>query len=203
MAERQVEGFILAGGESSRMGRDKALLELEGIPLIVRAARLMESVVGAPTVVGDREEFRVLGLRTIADDAPGAGPLGGIATALRAARAPWSLIIACDLPYLTQAWLEFVTGRAAESKEDVVMPMNERGAEPLCAVYNKRAEKIIREALARGTRKITDALEGARIEAIEPREWKAFDSEGVLFKNMNSPGDYEESKARLGGPTRK
>lgn len=83
------------------------------------------------------------------------------------------------------------------------MPMNERGAEPLCAVYNKRAEKVIRDALAQGTRKITDALAGARIEAIEPREWKAFDSEGVLFKNMNSPTDYDESKARLGGPSRK
>jgi molybdenum cofactor guanylyltransferase len=203
MAEKQVEGFILAGGESSRMGRDKALLELDGTPLIVRAARLLESVVGAPTVVGYREEFRALGLRTIADDAPGAGPLGGIATALHEALAPWSLIVACDLPYLTQAWLEFLTGRAVESQSDVVMPMNKRGAEPLCAVYNKRAEKIIQEALTWGTRKITDALADARIEAIEPSEWKAFDSDGVLFKNMNSPTDYEESKARLGGPSRK
>jgi molybdenum cofactor guanylyltransferase len=196
-----VEGFILAGGESSRMGRDKALLELNGEPLIVRAARLLETVVGAPTVVGYREEFRALGLRAIADDAPGAGPLGGIATALHAARASWSLVVACDLPYLTQAWLEFLTGRAVESQADVLMPMNERGAEPLCAMYNKSAEARIREALARGTRKITDALAGARIETIEPREWKAFDSEGILFKNMNSPGDYEESKARLGGPS--
>jgi len=193
----------LAGGESSRMGRDKALLELQGIPLIVRAARLLETVVGVPTVVGYREDFHALGLRTIADDAPCAGPLGGIATALHAAHAPWSLIIACDLPYLTQAWLEFLASRAKDSKADAVIPMNERGAEPLCAVYNKRAEQVIREALARGTRKITDALAGARIEAIEPREWKAFESEGVLFKNMNSPADYEESKARLGGSSRK
>lgn len=203
MTEKQIEGFILAGGESSRMGRDKALLELEGAPLILRVARLLETVVGAPTVVGYREEFRALGLRTIADDAPGAGPLGGIATALRTAHAPWSLIVACDLPYLTQAWLEFLAKRALESRADVVMPMNERGAEPLCAVYSKRAEGVIREALAHGTRKITDALDGARVETIEPREWKAFDSEGFLFKNMNSPPDYEESKARLGGPTKK
>lgn len=203
MTEGKVEGFILAGGESSRMGTDKALLELDGVPLIVREARLLETVVGAPTVVGYREEFGALGLRTIADDAPGAGPLGGIATALRAARAPWCLIVACDLPYLTQIWLEFLVNRATASQTDVVMPMNERGAEPLCAVYNKRAESVIREALELGTRKITDALAGARIESIEPQEWKAFDSEGVLFKNMNSPTDYDESKARLGGPSRK
>lgn len=202
MTQRNVEGFILAGGESSRMGREKALLELGGVPLIVRAARLLELVVGAPTVVGDREAFRALGLRTMADDAPGVGPLGGISTALRVARGPWSLIIACDLPYLTREWLEFLTGRAAGSEADVVLPLSERGAEPLCTVYNKSAERVIREALGRGTRKVTDALRDARIETIEPGEWKVFDSEGVLFKNLNSPEDYEDSKARLGGCTR-
>src|SRR5271156_5541718 len=101
----QVAGFILAGGASSRMGRDKALLELGGVPLIVRTARLVESVVGSATVVGDSAAFRALGLRTIADDWPGTGPLGGIATALRASSAPWSLVVACDLPDLTEAWL--------------------------------------------------------------------------------------------------
>src|ERR1019366_7796975 len=72
-----IAGFILAGGESSRMGRDKALLELGGVPLIVRTVRLVESVVGPPTVIGDAAAIRALGLRTIGDDWPSAGPLGG------------------------------------------------------------------------------------------------------------------------------
>jgi len=195
---RQIEGFILAGGESSRMGREKALLEIDGEPLIVRTTRLVESVAGRATVVGESAAIRALGLPMLADDWPGAGPLGAIATALRVAKAPWSLVVACDLPYLTKAWLEYLIARAVASKADAVLAMNARGAEPLSALYHKRAEPAIRAALDRGTRKVTDGLANLRVELIEPAEWKRFDSEGYLFKNMNSPQDYEEARARLG-----
>ena len=195
---RQVEGFVLAGGESSRMGREKALLDIGGEAAIVRAARLVESVTGdKATVIGESAAIRALGLQTVGDDWPGAGPLGGIATALRVSRAPWSLVVACDLPYLTKAWLEFLVARAVASEADAVLAMNTRGAEPLSAMYHERAEAAIRSALTLGTRKVTDALEKLRVEQIEAAEWKAFDSDGYLFKNMNSPEDYEEARTRL------
>jgi molybdenum cofactor guanylyltransferase len=194
----QIAGFILAGGESSRMGRDKALLELGGMPLILRTVRLVEAAAGPPAVIGNPEAYERLGLRLIADDWPGAGPLGGIATALRASGAPWSLVVACDLPYLNRDWLDYLIARALASQMDAVVPMNALGAEPLCAVYHKRAEPAIRSALERGTRKVTDGLKDVRTEAIAPTEWKAFDSEGLLFKNMNSPEDYKEARAKLG-----
>lgn len=185
------------------MSRDKALLELDGVPLVVRTARLVESVAGAATVVGPAEHFAGLGLRAIEDDRPGYGPLGGIATALRASRAPWSLIVACDLPYLTSEWLTFLVERALAARADAVLPMNALGAEPLCAMYHQRCEPVIRAALDRGTRKVTDGLAELRVESIEPAEWKVFDSEGLLFKNMNSPADYGEAKARLGKRARR
>jgi molybdopterin-guanine dinucleotide biosynthesis protein A len=196
-SNRQISGFILAGGESSRMGRDKARLELGGVPLILRTARLVESVAGAPAIVGNPDAYRVLGLRAIADDWPGAGPLGGIATALRAAATPWSLIVATDLPYLTREWLEYLVARGLASQADAVVPMGGRGSEPLCAMYHRRAEPGIRNVLERGTRKVTDGLLAIRVETIAPAEWKGFDSEGLLFKNMNSPEDYEEAKTKL------
>ncbi len=183
------------------MGRDKALLELGGLPLVVCTARLVASVAGPVTVVGDSAAFRSLGLRTIADDWPGAGPLGGIATALRASRALWSLVVACDLPYLTRPWLEYAVARSLASQADAVIPKNASGTQPLCAVYHQRAEPSIRNALALGNRKVKDAVENLLVEIIEPSEWKAFDSEGYLFKNMNSPADYEEARARLEGST--
>jgi molybdopterin-guanine dinucleotide biosynthesis protein A len=195
----QVAGFVLAGGGSSRMGRDKGLLELDGEALVVRAANLAASATGAPATIIGGTAYTPLGLRVVGDDLPGAGPLGAIATALRASVAPWNLIVACDLPYLTREWLEFLVDRALGSNADAVLPMNERGAEPLCAMYNKRGEQVIRGALNRGTRKVTDGLAGVRVEYIEPAEWKAFDSEGLLFKNMNSPADYEEARARFDG----
>jgi molybdopterin-guanine dinucleotide biosynthesis protein A len=196
---------VLAGGKSSRMGRDKALLELGGVSLVERAARLTESAAGSATIVGTNEAFGGLGLRVVADDWPGSGPLGGIATALRVTEARWNLVIACDLPYLTRAWLEFLVRSAARAESGVgaIVPMNERGAEPLCAMYAKESEQAIRAALEGGTRKVTDGLAGLRVKYLEPGEWKGFDSEGLLFKNMNSPEDYEEAQRRIGGRTRR
>jgi molybdenum cofactor guanylyltransferase len=205
-SKRHIGGFILAGGESSRMGRDKALLELGGGMLIARTANLIISVTSNCMIVGEAKRFdsacgngerQMNGLRVIPDEFPGGGPLGGIATALHASTAEWNLIVACDLPYLTREWLEYLIERAMKSSSDAVLPMNERGAEPLCAMYRKQAEREIRSALARGTRKVTDGLAALPTEFIEPREWKRFDSDGLLFKNMNSPEDYEEAKARF------
>ena len=196
-ADGQISGFILAGGESSRMGRDKALLELNGVALIVRAAQLVESLAEGCAVVGDSVRLEGLSLRVIADDFPGAGPLGGIATALRNSSSEWNLVIACDLPYLTREWLGYLADRALESEADAVVPMNELGIEPLCAMYRKRCDAAIREALDGGKRKVTDGIARLRTEFVEPDDWKPFDSDRLLFKNMNSPADYEEAKLRL------
>lgn len=193
----QIAGFVLSGGESSRMGVDKGLLEIDGVAVILRTARLVEMVAGPACVVGGVEMYRGSGLRAIADDWPGAGPLGGIVTALRASEAEWNLIVACDLPYLTRLWLEFLVERARASAADAVVPINVRGAEPLCAMYRTRCEAALRATLDEGTRKVTDGLTRVRAEYLEPAEWKCFDSEGLLFKNMNTPADYEEAKTRL------
>lgn len=193
----QVAGFVLAGGESARMGRDKALIELEGVPLILRVAGLLEPLTGRPTVIGQPERFDGLDLQVIGDDQPGLGPLGAISTALRHTKRPWSLILGCDLPFLTGPWLEYLIERALPSSTAVVMPRSEGGLEPLCAMYHQRCEQAISAALARGVRKVTDGLADLRMEIIAPAEWKPFDSEGLLFKNMNSPADYEEARSRL------
>lgn len=193
-------GFVLAGGRSSRMGCDKAMLEIDGVTMLDRAIDLMWSASILPAVVGSFGELpRQAGVRVVADDWPGAGPLGGIATALRESHARWSLVIACDMPYLTREWLEYLRSRASGSAADAVMPMNERGPEPMCAVYGKGAEAVIRTALESGTRKVTDGLASLRTDYIERADWKGFDSDGFLFKNMNEPADYEDAKARLSG----
>ena len=195
--------FILAGGESSRMGRNKALLEIDGVPLILRTAHVVEQAVAKPTIVGPREAFAALGFECVEDDWPGAGPLGGIATALRASGMEWNLVVACDMPYLTPEWLRHLVARAEASAAGAVIPQSEFGAEPLCASYNKRAESAIRSALKRGVRKVMEGLDDLRIEKIAPVEWKPFDSGGRLFKNMNTPADYEEARMRLSGPKKR
>jgi molybdopterin-guanine dinucleotide biosynthesis protein A len=197
MSRENVGGYVLAGGKSSRMGRDKALLEIDGESLIARATRLVRAVLSEPVVIASGPGYQALGLKIVADDFPGYGPLGGIATALHISTRPWNLVIACDLPYLTKPWLEYLIARALKSEADAVVPMNVRGPEPLCAMYHKNAEVRIRTAVQGGMRKVTDSFANLSVEHVEPDEWKAFASGGVLFKNVNSPADYKEAKTLL------
>lgn len=194
---RQVNGFVLAGGSSTRMGEDKALLPLAGKPLLLRTAELLSPLVASVTVIGDPARYASLGLAVVPDDAPGLGPLGGIATALRISSAEWNLIVGCDMPYLTVAWLEFLMSRALASRADAILPQSDGGPEPLCAMYHARCAPVIAAAIARGVRKVTDGLAGCALEMIPPAEWKAFDSGGSLFKNMNTPADYAEARSRF------
>lgn len=196
MANREaIGGFILAGGESARMGQAKGLLAFAGKPLVVHLARLAESASETPAIIiGPPKVYGGLGFRVIPDDRRNLGPLAGIATALRVSTCGWNLIVGCDLPFLTREWLAYLAGRAVASPADVLIPVNERGYEPLCAMYRQRGQQTIAEALARGTRKITDGLAGLTLEVIAPEEWKAFDPRGRLFKNINTPEDYDEAR---------
>ena len=199
---RQVTGFILAGGASSRMGRDKGLLDFGGVPLIVHTARLIEPLVAEVTVVGSPRRYAKLGLHAIADrvkvqsrmDSSGYGPLAGIATALSATRSPWNLILACDLPYLSAEWIDWLLSRALCSRGIAVIPRTERGIEPLAAVYRRECGATVAAALARGVRKLSDVIEELRVDHVYPRGWRRIDPNGLVLKNMNAPGDYQEAR---------
>ncbi len=191
-----MDGFILAGGSSTRMGREKGLLELGGVPMVARLADLLRPLAEQVTVIGPPQQFTEIPLRVVADDEPGLGPLGGIATAMRHSRQEWAMVLGCDLPFLSRAWLDYLKQRAAASPADAVLPCDEAGrAEPLCAVYRKRAHAAVCAALASGVRKVTDGLAGLQVEIVSAADWKAFDSGGLLFKNMNTPEDYEQARA--------
>src|SRR4029077_2496407 len=130
---------------SSRMGRDKGLLDFGGVPLILHTARLLEPLVVEVTVVGHPGRYAKFGLCAIADDmqtrrgpdGPSCGPLAGIATALAATRSRWNLVVACDLPYLSAKWVEWLLSRALRSRAEAVVPRTQRGIEPLAAVYRQ------------------------------------------------------------------
>jgi molybdopterin-guanine dinucleotide biosynthesis protein A len=200
-----VAGFILAGGASSRMGLDKGLLDFGGAPLIVHTARLLEPLVAEVTIVGSRSRYERLGLNVIGDEAPAddkrikrgpdksCGPLAGIAAALSATHSRWNLIVACDMPYLSSEWIEWLLSRAMRSRGDAVIPRTQRGLEPLAAVYRRECGTQISAALTRGVRKVTAAAEQLRLDLVSPQEWAAIDSEGVVLRNMNAPLDYQDA----------
>jgi molybdopterin-guanine dinucleotide biosynthesis protein A len=184
------------------MGRDKGLLDFGGVPLILHTAQLLEPLVAEVIIVGSPSRYAKLGLRAIEDDAraqcgadrPRRGPLAGIATALAATRSRWNLIIACDLPYLSAAWLDWLLSRALRSRGEAVVPRTERGIEPLAAVYRRECGGPIAAALARGVRKVSDAVEELRVDFVYPREWRGADPSGLVLKNMNAPAEYERAR---------
>jgi molybdopterin-guanine dinucleotide biosynthesis protein A len=184
------------------MGRDKGLLDFGGVPLIVHSARLIEPLVDCVTVVGPPRRYAAMGLHSIADqDTAGQGskrvrrgPLAGISTALSFTRSPWNLIVACDLPYLSSAWLEWLLSRAIRSRGQVVIPRTGRGLEPLAAVYRRECSAPIAAALARGARKVTDVIEELRMDVVYQREWRRLDPRALVLKNTNTPEDYDEAR---------
>jgi len=177
--------WVLAGGRSSRMGTDKARAESNGRALVLRVADEAAAVCGSVSLVGDPLLYAELGLPVIADRFPGQGPLAGMEAALAATQADANLIIACDMPAISQGVLvELFSGDA-----DCVVPRHDDGRlEPLCAVYRQRCHPVIQAALEAGIRKVTDAL---RLFAQHSRAIRYVRvSDPAAFANLNTPDDW-------------
>ncbi|MDX2153303.1 MAG: molybdenum cofactor guanylyltransferase [Bryobacteraceae bacterium] len=157
-------GWILAGGASRRMGRDKALLEWGGRPLALHIARLLETVVSTVAIVGPPERYAHLGLRVVPDLRPGEGPLAGIEAALAATPAEWNLIVACDQPMLDAAFVTALQRTSLASQADCVIPGSPLEPQPLCAGYHRRCLPCVREALNRGERRVRDLLRRLQVD---------------------------------------
>jgi molybdopterin-guanine dinucleotide biosynthesis protein A len=198
----KVVGYIMAGGASSRFGRDKAVVEVGGMPMIARVIELLRGVTRQVKIVAAPGKHIEFGAEIVEDQWPGEGPLGGIITALEdaaqsAARPDWNLIVSCDMPFLTREWLAFLGERAANSREQVVFPRSGSGPEPLCACWQTAAAAKLRSGFERGVRKVTEGIALLRAEVLDEADWKRFDSAGRLFWNMNTAADYEEARRIL------
>src|SRR5262245_27297040 len=132
----------------------------------------------------------------VQDRWPGEGALGGILTALHNAyerdRA-WSVIVSCDMPFLTREWLSYMVNRAFSRDVDVLFPHSSSGDEPLCGCWRTAALPQLQEAFDDGVRKVTDGAKRLRVEVLDETHWKRFDTAGRLFWNMNTQQDYGEA----------
>jgi molybdenum cofactor guanylyltransferase len=198
-SEAKIAGYVLAGGGSTRFGRDKALVEVGGRPMLERMVELLRRVAKEVKIVAAPNKYAKFGVTMVEDQWPGEGPLGGIVTALEdAARntAPpeWNLILSCDMPFLTPEWLAFLGERAVRSKAEVVFPHSASGPEPLCACWQTAAAAKLRTGFESGVRKVTEGIALLRAEVLDEADLKRFDDEGRLFWNMNTAEDYEEAR---------
>ena len=192
-----VSAFVLAGGASRRMGRDKALLELGGVPLIVRTVRLLEPLVSSTAVVAPAEKYAWPGLRIVDDRWPGAGPLGGIVTALGTSFTDWNLILACDLPFLTAEWIDWLISRALNSSAQAIVPESKRGIEPLAAIYHRDCGPVFSAAFQQGARSVREALRHVPFDRVTGDEWLAVNSSDLLLQNVNTLKDFGEARRQV------
>ncbi|HUI75966.1 MAG TPA: molybdenum cofactor guanylyltransferase [Candidatus Acidoferrum sp.] len=190
-------GYVQAGGASTRFGQDKALVKLGGQTMLERSCALLQEAIGNATIVVGAVRYEFPTARHIEDRWPGEGPLGGIITALEDAkqqsqRGEWALIVSCDMPFLTTAWLKHIVELAEKSDADAIVPRSDSGLEPLCACWRIASTEQLQTAFGAGVRKIGEALQRVRMEVLDEPEWKRFDTAGRLFWNMNTPADFEE-----------
>lgn len=192
-----VNAFVLAGGQSKRMGRDKALLELDGRPLIEHAVGKLRGLGFTPRIVGSRPDLARFA-EVIPDTYPMAGPLGGIATALELSDAEQNLFLAVDLPWVSGEFLRWMTDRAEITAAAATVPRLQGMAQPLCAIYGRGLLPHMQAALAEGDAKIMRAVERAseRIDSFDAESIAAAEgwpSPQRWFANLNTPGDFERA----------
>jgi molybdopterin-guanine dinucleotide biosynthesis protein A len=176
-------GFVLAGGKSSRMGRNKALLPYRGRTLVEHIAEIVETAAGTVSLVGNPATYGHLGYPVIEDVIPGCGPLSGIHAALCHTEADWNLIVACDMPDLAAGFLASLLEHAERGGADCLIPAGPSGhLEPLCAAYHRRCLEAITRALARHVHKVTEGL-----VALDTEIWHVTEP---VFQNLNTPQEW-------------
>jgi molybdenum cofactor guanylyltransferase len=188
---RHLAAFVLAGGNSTRMGTDKAFLEYRGPTLLEHALALAGSVSPEVRIVGRREKFEGYGL-VVEDIFPGQGPLGGIHAALRSSHADLNLVIAVDMPLLSAPFLQYLIDRARDSTATATVPRTDGRWHPLCAVYRSSFVMLAEDALQAGRNKIGPLFEMTQTQALEEEELTSAGFSPSLFLNLNTPQELLE-----------
>jgi molybdopterin-guanine dinucleotide biosynthesis protein A len=188
--------FVLAGGQSTRMGADKAFVQLEGCTLLAHALALAKSVTSDVRIVGSPEKFAAFG-EVVEDEFPQHGPLAGIHAALRASSSEVNLMLAVDMPFVEVPFLEYLFQEAARHESVMVtIPRAAGGWQTLCAVYRKPFADLAEQALRQGKNKIDPLFRGTTIQILDEPALTKHNFSLNMFRNVNTPEELEEA-ARL------
>ncbi len=193
---------IQAGGESRRMGSDKALLPFLGEPMILRVLNRLARIADEVLVTSNQpEKYHFLGLTPIPDLLPGFGALGGLYTALSAAGHPYVAVVACDMPFASPELFAVELAILRETGADAVIPRPEAGTEPFHAIYRcDTCLPFIRLALEAGKRRVDAWFSQVNIRYLAPSEYVPYDPDQMAFLNINTIEELNvaEAIARLG-----
>jgi molybdopterin-guanine dinucleotide biosynthesis protein A len=179
----EATGFVLAGGGSTRMGRDKALLPYRGTTLLEHIASIVRQAAGTATIIGDPDRYRDVGFPVCPDQIPHCGPLGGIYTALSVTASDWNLVVACDMPMLSAPVLRRLIEHSVQSPGVCIVGVGPGGEpHPLCAVYHRRCLPQLKQAIRDKRFRMRELL--AELNAGQV----ALDA--TVLANVNTPGEW-------------
>lgn len=184
-----VTGVILAGGQSLRMGSNKALLPYKGGRFIESIYRKLSEIFSEVLLVTNNpEHYDFLNCRKVPDIHPGMGVLAGIHAGLHHSSSPAIFAVACDMPYLVEELIRHMAGRADAG--GVLIPESPGGLEPLHAVYGKGCLAAIEATLLSGQRRIVSFFDRTNVSRMNMEQVACFDPAFVSFLNINTPNDY-------------
>ena len=192
----KASGIVLAGGKSTRMGTDKAMLQYHNKSLLVHSIEKLHELFDEVILVTDTpgkyhiSGFNTCGIREVSDEYPGSGPLAGIHAGLKSTNFEWSFVTACDMPFWGPEIVEALI-REQQDCDAVVPRINDR-PEPLCAFYRKTCLPAIESYLKNGTGKVTGFYQFIKISYLDiKKKGQAEQLSLNTFCNINTPLDYE------------
>lgn len=186
--------IILAGGKSSRMGQPKALLPFGGEPLIVHSVRALHQHFAEVVVVAaPNQALPSLPVTLVHDEVAYQGPVGGILYGLRAASHEVCFVTSCDGPFLNFPLIVYLLSLI--ERYDVVVPFWEDRLQPLHAVYRRSVAPLLQDQLQRDELRPVFLYKKVRTYEVSAEDIRRFDPEGLSFRNMNSPADYQAALA--------
>ena len=189
---------IQAGGQSQRMGQDKALMPFLGHPLIQRVVDRLNPIADELLVTTNNlDDYRFLGLPLFRDIKPGRGALGGLYTALSSATCEAVAVVACDMPFASTSLIEAANRLLVQEDADVVTPDSGEGLEPLHAVYRRETcIPAIESAIEADKWRLISWFPQVKVRILLPDEFKTFDPSGLAFWNLNTPEEFAEAEKR-------
>ena len=187
---------IQAGGQSSRMGEDKALKTFLGRPLIQRVAERLSTIADELIVTTNRpDDYAFLNLPLFPDLKPGRGALGGLYTAIASAKHPIVGVVACDMPFASPSLLRAASRLLAQEEVDVVIAKSGEGYEPLHAIYRRETcLPAIEAAISADQWRVIAWFPQVKVRILTTDEIKQYDPSGLAFWNVNTPEEFAEAE---------
>ena len=192
--------FVLAGGKSSRMGRDKAFLPWGEGTLLSHALQVASAVSPRVRIVGSATKFVPFG-PVVEDIYRDRGPLGGIHAALAGCSTDLNLMLAVDLPFIEPRFLHFMIALAEEGGAVVTVSYADGVSQPLCAVYRREFAAIAEQSLQAGRNKIDPLFATVRTRIVPAEEWTHAGFSAAMFRNLNTHEEWKAAQPEPCPPT--